>query len=262
MQATLEAPYAGHADTSIVRKEMGSRIAYGRVIGALFIAGFLFYGIGFGLVNSVISVPGFFSTIAAHQTTLVLGAFLMALNTVVDVGKGVLFFPILENHGRRTALVYLAAIVVQVVLLDIGVLFLLMLVPLSQIAAEAGAASAAWAPSLGSLLTQSNTLAYSLGQATLCFGGFFLSLLLLRTRLIPAPIAAAGVIGYVIYAFGAIGELFGIHLSLLASLPGLIFELGIAFFLLFKGFRPEAYADGFRSPESAPRLAERAPADS
>ena len=126
----------------------------------------------------------------------------MALNTVVDIGKGVLFFPILENHGKRTALVYLAAIVAQVVLLDIGVLFLLMLVPLSQVAAEAGAVGAVWAPSVASLLAQSNTLAYNLGQATLCFGGIFLSLLLLRTRLIPQPLAVIGVIGYAIHAAG------------------------------------------------------------
>ena len=60
-----------------------------------------------------------------------------------------------------------------------------MLVPLGQIAAEAEATSAAWAPGLGSLLTEANAIAYNVGQATLCFGGIFLSLLLFRTRLIP-----------------------------------------------------------------------------
>jgi hypothetical protein len=260
MQATLEGRYAtGSGDTSIVDKEMGTRIAYGRLIGALFLAGFLLYGIGYGLVSSVITAPDFVSTLSAHQTTLILGAFLMALNTVVDVGKGVLFFPILEHHGKRTALVYLAAIVVQVVLLDIGVLFLLMLAPVGQIAAEAGVASAVWAPGLGSLLTDANTIAYNLGQATLCFGGVFLCLLLFRTRLIPRPLAAIGVIGYVIHATGAIAEIFGVHIGLFLSLPGGIFELGIAFWLLFKGFQPESYADGFRAPVSVPRVAQPTP---
>jgi hypothetical protein len=258
MQATLQGrPAAGYSDN--LEREIGSRMTYGRVIGALFLAGFLLYGIGFGLVSSVINSPDFVSTLSAHQTTLILGAFLMALNTVVDVGKGVLFFPILENHGKRTALVYLAAITVQVVLLDIGVLFLLMLVPVGQIAAEAGAASAVWAPGLGSLLTDANTIAYNLGQATLCFGGVFLCLLLFQTRLIPRPLAAIGVIGYVIHATGAIAEIFGIHIGLFLSLPGGIFELGIAFWLLIKGFQPEAYADGFRAPVSVPRLPQPAP---
>ena len=47
-----------------------------RLIGALFLAGFLVYGVGFGLVTSVIGAPDFLATISATQATLVLGAFL------------------------------------------------------------------------------------------------------------------------------------------------------------------------------------------
>src|SRR5947207_5027358 len=107
----------GHADRGIQDNAPGSRMTYSRMIGALFLLGFLFYGVGAALVTSVTGAPDFVSTISAHQTTLAVGAFLMLLNTVVEVGKGVLFFPILENHGKRRALAYLAFIVVQVVLL-------------------------------------------------------------------------------------------------------------------------------------------------
>ena len=139
-------------------------MTYSRLIGALFLLGFLFYGVGSGLVTSVTGAPDFLSTISAHQTTLVLGAFLMLLNTAVDVGKGVLFFPILEKHGKRTALAYLAAMIVEVVLLDVGVLALLMIVPLAQQAVDAGQASVGWAKALGSLAVQSNTMAYQIGR--------------------------------------------------------------------------------------------------
>src|SRR3954453_19911637 len=80
---------------------------YARLFGTLFLAGFLVYGIGFGLVSSVTTAPDFLSTLSDHSTTLIIGAFLMLLNTVVDIGKGVLFFPIAERHGKRTGLVYL-----------------------------------------------------------------------------------------------------------------------------------------------------------
>jgi hypothetical protein len=243
MQATMEARQAvGQGNVSILEKVLGPRTTYARLIGALFLIGFLTYGVGFSLVNSVITVPDFVSNIPALQTTLLIGAFLMLLNTVVDVGKGVLFFPILENHGRRTALVYLAAIVVQVVFLDLGVIFLLMLVPLAQIAADAGAASAAWAPGLGSLLTESNTIAYNVGQATLSFGGVFLCLLLFRTRLIPRVLAGLGVFGYVLHAAGSVSEIFGLPLSLFLLIPGALFEIGIAFWLIIKGFNSVAVA--------------------
>ena len=133
----------GHVERGIQDNSPGSRMTYSRLIGALFLLGFLFYGVGAALVTSVTGAPDFVSTISAHQTTLVIGAFLMLLNTVLDVGKGVLFFPILETHGKRSALAYLGFIIVQVVFLDIGVLALLLIVPLGQQAGDAGQATAA-----------------------------------------------------------------------------------------------------------------------
>ena len=224
------------------RTDTGSRRAYSALIGALFLAGFLAYGTGFSMVMSVIGAPDYLAAMAAHQSTLVLGAFLMLLNTVVDIGKGVLFFPILERHGKRSALAYLAAISVQVVFLDIGVLCLLMLVPLGQYAVDAAGASAAWATGLGSLLTQANTMAYQIGQATLAGGAIFLCAVLYRARLIPRFLSAWGLVGYVIHLAGAIAEIFGIHVSLVLLVPGMIFELAMPLWLIFKGFQPAAYS--------------------
>jgi len=256
MQTTAQTRSAIAAgDPSSIDSGVAPRKTYARLIGALFLIGFLTYGIGFTLVNSVITGPDFLANIPAVQTTLILGAFLMLGNTVVDVSKGVLFFPILENHGKRTALVYLAAIVVQVVFLDIGALFLLMLVPLAQIAADAGASSAAWAPGIGSLLTESNTIAYNVGQATLSFGGVFLSLMLFRTRLIPPVLAGLGVVGYVLHATGAVAEIFGLPLSLYLLIPGALFEISIAFWLIIKGFNAAAVARGHAEPIATSKAA-------
>src|SRR5450759_628766 len=79
----------------------GSRMTYSRLIGALFLLGFLSYGIGSGLATSLVGSSNFLSTIGASQTVLVIGAFLMFLNTGVDLGKAILFFPILEKHSKR-----------------------------------------------------------------------------------------------------------------------------------------------------------------
>lgn len=254
MQTTVQTrnPVA-RRNVSTTEARTASHKTYAKLIGALFLIGFLTYGIGLALVNSVITVPDFVANIPAVETTLILGAFLMLGNTVVDIGKGVLFFPILANHGMRTALVYLAAIAVQVVFLDIGALFLLMLVPLAQIASDAGPSSAAWAPGIGSLLSESNTVAYNVGQAILCFGGVFLALLLFRTRLIPRALAGLGVVGYLMHAAGSISEIFGLPLELVLLIPGALFEIGIAFWLIFKGFDRAAMARGRISAAEAER---------
>lgn len=231
-------------DTEEALKKTGSivsRKVVSRVVGALFLLGFISYGVGFGLVTSVVSAPDFLATVPARRTTLIVGAFLMLMNTLVDVGKGVLFFPILEKHGKRTALTYLATMIVEVVLLALGVLCLLMIVPLAQQSADAGAASVVWARSLGSLALQSNIMAYQIAEMLLGLGCVPLCALLLRARLIPRFMAIWGLIGYVILVVGTIAEIFGIHIGLMLTIPGGLFEVALGFWLLIKGFEPEAY---------------------
>jgi Domain of unknown function (DUF4386) len=86
-------------------------------------------------------------------------------------------------------------------------------------------------------------------QMSLGLGALFLCLLLFRTRLVPQWLAGWGVIGYALHVAGAIAEIFGIPISLIILIPGGLFELALAFWLLIKGFNPEAYARGFQ-PEA------------
>ena len=233
MTSTVQGRDSAGPTNPSIEDPQGPGKRYSRIFGALFIGGFLVYGIGFGLVSSVTTAPDFLSALAANSTVLVVGAFLMLLNTALDIGKGVLFFPIAERRGKRTGLVYLAAITAQVVLLDLGVLFLLMLVPLSHVTG----ATDSWATGLGSLLTQANTLAYELGQGTLAFGALFMTWFLVRTRLVPRTLALWGVVGYAIHLTGAIAEIFGLHVSLLLSIPAGLFEVTFGVLLIAKGFR-------------------------
>ena len=234
MTSTVQGRDSAGPTNPSIEDPQGPGKRYSRIFGALFIGGFLVYGIGFGLVSSVTTAPDFLSALAANSTVLVVGAFLMLLNTALDIGKGVLFFPIAERRGKRTGLVYLAAITAQVVLLDLGVLFLLMLVPLSEFVTGA---TDSWATGLGSLLTQANTLAYELGQGTLAFGALFMTWFVFRTRMVPRTLALWGVVGYAIHLTGAIAEIFGIHVSLLLSIPAGLFEVTLGVWLIAKGFR-------------------------
>ena len=143
----------------------------------------------------------------------------MLSNSVVDVGKGVLFFPIVESHGKRTALAYLAAMIIEVVLLAVGVLCFLLIVPLGRYA------GADWARAAGSLLIQSNTMAYQLAMMSLAVGNVFLWSLATRIRLIPRWLSLWGVVGYGVFLVGAVAEIFGVHIGLMCTIPGGLFEV-------------------------------------
>jgi hypothetical protein len=158
----------------------------------------------------------------------------MLMNTLVDVGKGVLFFPVLRKHSMRTALAYLAAVIVEVVVLDAGVVALLMIVPLSsQHGVDAGTATA---------LVHSSAMAYQFGEMVLAAGSVALCALLFRTRLVPRWLSISGLIGYPILMSGAIAEVFGVHIGVVLSIPGIFFELALPGWLFIKGFQSEAYS--------------------
>ena len=212
-----------------------------RVIGGLFLLGFLSYGPGSMLMTAVAGGEGFLADVPTHRTALVLGGLLMLVNTAVDIGKAVLFFPIIDRWGRRTALAYLGTMVFEVALMAVGVVALLMLVPLADQAA-AGQLDPQVAQSLGSLAVDGNEIAYQVAQMSLGFGALFLVSLLLRSGLVPRTLAVLGLAGYALHLLGAICELFGLHISMVLLIPGGIFEVSLGIWLLVKGFRPDAYS--------------------
>jgi hypothetical protein len=235
---------------------MGSRRAYSGLIGGLFLAGFLCYGVGNALATSVLGGPNYLAMISAQQTTLAFGVLLMLVNSMTVAGIGVVFFPILENHGKRTALTYLAARIAEAVLLASGALLLLLIVPLGQVAASTGATSAGWATALGALAVQANTNFYQVGEMALALGGVFLCPLLLRTGLVPRVLGSWGVIGYEVFLMGTIAEILGLHIGLVLSIPGGLWEFVFGCWLITKGFQPEAYESGSADDDLvAPELA-------
>ena len=219
-------------------RHLDSRMTSARLIGGLFLAGFLFYGIGFALVTSVVDKPNFLMSVPDHRATLLVGVFLMLVNTVVDVGKGVLFFPILERHSRRAALMYLATMIIEVVLLAAGALLFLSLLPLAD-----QSTSASWATGVSELVVKANDSAYQLAELLLGLGCLAMTAVLLQSGLVPRLLAGWGLLGYALLAVGSAADLIGAHVGLALSIPGGLFELALGGWLMAKGFEPTAYAE-------------------
>jgi hypothetical protein len=66
---------------------------------------------------------------------------------------------------------------------------------------------------------------------------------LFRTRLIPRWLAMSGLIGYACLMTGQIAAILGIipNIGLYSVTPGFFFELALPFWLIIKGFQPQAY---------------------
>src|SRR3954453_23762889 len=94
-----------------------------RIVGVLFLAGFLTYGVGSLIAQGIVRSAGRRGSTAFF----VPGAGLMLLNSAFVIGIGVLMLPILRPHNKAIAAGYLGARIFEGVGLAIGVVSLMVL---------------------------------------------------------------------------------------------------------------------------------------
>lgn len=215
-----------------------------RIFGIFFLISFLSYGIGSGLVESVINVPDFLSTISGNKTRIIVGVILITLiHTIVNIGLPILLLPILKPFNKNLTYGYLCAAITATVIVAIGALFLLLLIPLGDEYVKLGAADTSNIEITGVLLKKGAFYAYQIGMAIWGFGGLLFCSLLYKSKLISRYVSVWGFIGYIIFISGTIFELFGYTVGVLLSIPGGLFEIYLSIWLIVKGFNvPKATA--------------------
>ena len=191
-----------------------------RIVGILFLAGFLAYGVG-----NIMATGNVRSADRSGSTALlVTGAALMLLNSAFVIGIGVLMFPILRAHSKAIAAGYLGTRIFEGVGLAIGVVSLI-------VVADSAAA------------IHANSVSYNVAEAGLGIGSLFFCALLFRTGLVPRFLAVWGFIGYACFAGGTLLELFGVAgAGLIGAIPGGLFELTFGIWLIARGFASTATA--------------------
>jgi Domain of unknown function (DUF4386) len=209
-----------------------------KVVGVIYLAGFV-VGIGGNiLIQSIISAPNHLSIVSANSTMVAIGALLWLLAVAGDAAHGVLMFPILRRHHERVAFGHLGARILDAVFIAVMVLFILLQIPLGSEYLRAGAADTAYLQALSSIVQQGQLYAYDIGMTTLGVAGVLLNYTLLRAKLIPRPLALWGLIGYGIIFAGMVSEVMGSGLGLASSIPGGLWEVFIGVWLIVKGFSP------------------------
>ena len=217
--ATLDRqPASNHATSPRVVRQDSSARRTARIVGVLFLAGFLAYGVGNLIATGIVRSDDRGSSTALFVT----GAALMLLNSAFVIGIGVLMLPILRPHNKAIAAGYLGTRIFEGVVLAIGVVSLIVLT-------DSAAA------------IHANSVFYNIAEAGLGIGSLFFCALLLRTKLVPRFLAVWGFIGYACFAVGTLLELFGVAgAGLVGAIPGGLFELTFGIWLIARGFASTA----------------------
>ena len=211
-----------------------------RVVGAVYLAGFVVGMVGIMLIQSILGTPNHLATVSANSLVLATGAILWLMAVAGDAAHGVLMFPLLKRHSERLAIGYLAARIIDAAFIAVMVLFVLVQIPLGSEYLKAVSTNAAYLQALSTVTVQASQYAYAIGMSAVGLAGLLLCYTLYRAKLIPRFVAVWGLIGYAIIFLGMVSEIMGSGLGLASSIPGGLWEVFMGVWLIVKGFNSSA----------------------
>jgi hypothetical protein len=208
-----------------------------RVVGVIYLAGFVVGIAGNLMIQSILGETNRLSAISANSMTLAIGASLWLMAVAGDAAHGVLMFPILKQHSERMAIGYLVARIVDAVFIAIMVLFVLIQIPLGSEHLKASfPGGTSYLQSLSILFKQSQQYSYEIGMISLGLGGLMLCYTFYITKLVPQWLALWGIVGYASIFCGMVSAIMGSGLGDVSSIPGGLWEVFIGVWLIVKGF--------------------------
>ena len=227
-----------------------------RVVGLVYLAGFV-VGIGAEmLVQPLLGAPNRLAAVSASSMTVAIAAILWLMAVIGDATHGVLMYPILKRYNERIAVGYLAARIMDAVFIAIMVLLILFQIPLANEYVKAAASDSLYLQALSTVLVHASKYAYQIGMSTLGVSGLMLCYTLYRARLIPRVLAIWGLVGYGVILVGMLSEIAGLGLGveLASSLPGGLWEVFIGVWLLAKGFSSSPVPQERSASSTTPRM--------
>lgn len=217
-----------------------------RAVGILILGGYLAYGVGSSIVTGITGAPDYLAG-PADSEAITIGALMMLVNSALVIAIGALMYPILRHISPGIALGYFGTRMFEGIFMAVGIVSIL---TLAAIGAGAGAGTApdqSRLESAATLLIAGNLVAYNVAMAGLGIGSLFFCHLLLTSGLVPRFLGVWGFVGYAVLAAGCVLELLGYTgAGLVATIPGGLWEVFFAVWLIVKGFNPRAAADSMK----------------
>jgi hypothetical protein len=229
-------------NTMIAKEKTNTYRTTAKVVGIVYILGFVVGIAGFGLFNSILSAPDPLSTVSANSMRLGFAAVLWLMAVIGDAAHGVLMFPLLKQNSERMAIGYLAFRIVDATFIAIMVLFVLIQIPLGGEYLKAAASDAPFLQALSAVFSQAQQYAYQIGMSALGVSGLMLCYTLYRAKLAPGWLAVWGLVGYATIFVGMLSAVMGSGLGDLSSIPGGLWEVFVGVWLITKGFNSPVIA--------------------
>jgi hypothetical protein len=190
---------------------------------------------------------------AGTDTRIAWGALFEIFVIIGNIGTATVLFPVLKRQSESLAISYVAARIIECVLIGTGILSLLTLGSLRQVGAS-GAESGALRL-VGKQLVALHDWTFLLGPGFVVGvgNGLILGYLMYSSQLLPRRLAVLGLVGGPLIILSGAAVLLGViesgsWVQGIATIPEFFWELGLGIYLLVKGFRPSAVAKLYPPP--------------
>jgi len=222
-------------------ENMDSHRKTARIVGVLFIIATVAYSLGVIFLDPILVGSDYLTKASENENKVILGAFLVLIDSVAVASIGIVIYPILKKHNETLALGYAGARIVESVLFIVNVIFILTLLTLSQEFLKAGASDASYYQTLGTLLLAAGDWAFLLGFGlAFTLSALILNFLLYQSKLIPRWLAGWGFVGAVLIFAYYLLQFFSINPVEILFLPIAVQEMVFAIWLIIKGFNSSA----------------------
>lgn len=213
------------------------------IAGALFITATVAYSFGVFLLDPILGGPDYLTQTSEKEYLVIIGSFLVLIDSVAVAGIGIVLYPILKKHNEVLALGYAGARIAESLLFIINVITMLTLLTLSQEFLKTGAPDASYHQTLGAVLLAASNWAYLLGLGlAFALSALILNYLLFKSKLIPRWLSGWGFIGAALVFANFLLEFFGINPVEILFFPIAVQEMVFAIWLILKGFNLSAIA--------------------
>jgi Domain of unknown function (DUF4386) len=233
-----------------------------RIVGAMYLAGFIVGITGIVLIGSILSGPDHLATLPASSMLLAIAAVLWLMAAAWDAAHGVLMFPVLKQHSsERIAVGYLGFRIMDGLIIAIMTLFVLIQIPIGSEYLNAGASDVSYLQALSTVFMQAQLDAYNIAMTTLGISGLILCYSFYKSKLVPRLLAVWGLVGYAVILGGSVVEVLGFNLLTIHAIPGGLWEVFIGVWLIVKGFNPSAFVSEPANPDDGVLTGVGQPAD-
>src|SRR5580698_9794499 len=194
---------------------------------------------------------------SGSHTGVLVGGFLEVIMALACIGTAVTLYPVVKRQNEGVALGFVAARVLEAVMIVTGVVSLLSLLTLRQDLGGAAGANTAALVTVGASHVAVYNWTFLLSQSLMPgINALLLGTLMYRSRLVPRIIPLLGLIGAPILIASVITTLFRVDHQItvlaLGFLPVAVWEFSLGAWLVVKGFRPSPITTAIAAADTAP----------